>query len=60
MRNRILTLTLAVLASIGSGCTAGFRAGGERRSVGAGAAIGPAPAPVMTNAEAARFTIPPP
>jgi hypothetical protein len=41
MRRRILAL--AAMTLILPACTAGFRAGGERGGVGAGASVGPPP-----------------
>lgn len=47
MRNTIRGLILIALALIPMGCATGFRAGGPNGGgVSAGAAIGPAPAPV--------------
>ena len=48
MLTRVLTLVLAAVVLMQAGCAAGVRAGGERRGVGAGAAIGPTP-PVYTH-----------
>ena len=43
MYSRILTLALTGLALLQAGCAAGVHAGGARRGVGVGAAVGPAP-----------------
>jgi hypothetical protein len=41
MRTRLLALALAVLTLLQTGCAAGFRVGGERHGIEAGAAADP-------------------
>jgi hypothetical protein len=68
MRARILTAALVTLSLIPLGCTAGFRAGGERAGVGAGASVGPPPVvapdhrrdPLLTDPVADTAAYPPP
>ena len=55
MRLPLIALALAVLVQLG--CAAGFRAGGQQRGVGVGAAIRPpAPAQTVPPGSAAPFT----
>jgi hypothetical protein len=60
MPYRHLTLVLAGLALVQAGCAAGFRAGGERGGVGAGAAIGPAQPAVVAPVKSLTSTPPVP
>ncbi len=62
MRSRILGFALAGLALLPAGCAASFRAGGNQHAIGAGAAIGPAPQPVVVPVTPPEggYTVPPP
>lgn len=60
MRQRIVWATLMIATLAFTGCAAGMRVGGEQRGIGAGAAIGPSPAPFPTSSAAPVIVETPP
>lgn len=58
MRTRFLVYALTSLTVTLVGCTAGFRAGGQRAGVEGGAAVGPASPSVTTVVPADPFPLP--